>query len=287
MYDYLAVDRMIEATDKTIARLDREAFVKLNEGLGGVYERIAYSNVIKRIAESRGARSLLELQATYIAGIPGFNSVLLARDGFDVTITVHPRDYEDALHAWGMLGLLEKVKIVEWPDGTMTEFEDGQFDLVWNHLAFEHYQDPAQLVNEMARISKDVVMNLTLSPWNIGFGLHWLGHKILRKPWDHGFFRHTTIGAMERAHREVWLQHLESGGCDMPPWMDTVDAQMGGSMTYFDAYGRAGERWVWCSADPRCKDHWMVRLFWGWEKAVPEWFRRAVAHHLYVASVKR
>lgn len=74
----------------------------------------------------------------------------------------------------------------------------------------------------------------------------------------------------------------------MPPWMDTVDAQIGGSMTYADPFGKkAREAWIWCSADPKCQEHPLTKLFWDWEKAVPEWFRRLVSHHLYVASVKK
>lgn len=268
--------------------MNQTTYEKLNEGLGGAYERVAYSNIIKRIAKDRGCKSILELNATYIAGVPGFNSCLLAQSQnpeLDVTVTVHSRDYEDAKHVWELTKL--PVNLIELNDDLHTPFRDGQFDFVYNHLAFEHYQHPELLVSEMKRISRDVVLNLTLTPHNLGCVIHWLNHKLQRKEWDHGSFRQSTIKAMERVHGQCGLKHLESGACDMPPWMDTVDAQMAGSMTYMDNVPILKNEWVWCSIDPKCQEHRLVRTFCKWEKSVPERFRRLVAHHLYVASVKQ
>ena len=143
--------------------------IRINEGIGGAYERIAYSNMLKRLARQHNCRTVLELGATYIAGIPGFNSCLLAQDGFSVTVTVHSRDYADTLKVWENVPFKGETKIIEWNDNLKTNFSDGQFDLVWNHLAFEHYKNPVPLVEEMKRISKNLVVNLTLSPFNIGF----------------------------------------------------------------------------------------------------------------------
>jgi len=260
---------------------------EINEGIGGAYERLAYSAVIKKLAAEHGCRSILELGATYIAGVPGFNSCLLADAGFDVTILVHPRDLAETQAIWSTYKTPGKVTILEGSDLLSTQFSEGQFDLVWNHLAFEHYPQPQKLVAEMSRIAKKIVINLTLSPWNVGFPLHWLGHKLHNKPWDHGYFGHTTIAAMEKAHQQENLVHLESGGCDVPPWMDTVDAQLGGTMTYLDyAPGAIKKSWKWNSVDPKTQNHGLIKMLLGWEAAMPDWFRRCAAHHLYVASKK-
>lgn len=260
---------------------------RINEGIGGAYERIAYSNVIKRLAREHGCQTILELGATFIAGVPGFNSCLLAQDNFEVIVTVHSRDYEDTLEAWENAELKNKAKIIQLDKNIKTNFKDNQFDLVWNHLAFEHYRNPLPLVEEMKRISKKIVINFTLSPWNIGFPLHWIAHKLQGKKWDHGYFKNTLISTMEKTHRKAGLKLLESGGCDAPPWMDTVDAKMGDTMTYFDYTPKfIKKKWIWNSTLPECQNHWLVKLFWDWEKNFPEWFRRAVAHHLYTASLK-
>ncbi len=261
-------------------------YAKLNEGLGGAYERIAYSNMIARIARKLECKSILELNATYIAGIPGFNSCLLAQKGeFDISVTVHKRDYTDAQHVWSITGL--KSKLYLWEDDLCTPFKDRQFDLVWNHLAFEQQIDPYPLVKEMSRIANKAVVNLTLSPFNPGFGLHWLGHKLSGKPYDHGYIRNSTIGAMQKIHRQVGLKEIENGAADVPPWMDTVDAQMGNSMTYLDNYPKfMRSKWIWCSIDPECQTNWLTSLLWSWEAAMPSWFKKAIGHHLYVASAK-
>jgi SAM-dependent methyltransferase len=260
----------------------------INEGLGGAYERIAYSNILKRLAQENNCQTILELGATFIAGLPGFNSCLLAQAGFEVTVTVHSRDYKDTLAAWENSGLSHKAKIIQQDKNLSTEFKDNQFDLVWNHLAFEHYRNPLPLVQEMKRISRKAVVNFTLSPWNIGFPLHWLAHKLQGKKWDHGYFQNTLISTMEKIHREAGLEWLESGGCDAPPWMDTVDAKIGGTMTYFDyTPDFIKKKWIWNSTLPECQNHWLIKLFWDWEKNFPEWFRRSVAHHLYTASLKK
>lgn len=262
----------------------QDVYKKLNEGLGGAYERIAYSNVIKRIAKERRCKNILELGASFIAGIPGFNSCLLAQAGMNVTVAVGARDYEDAKHVWELTGL--KANLIKYDSLLHNNLPSKSYDFVWNHLAFEHYDPPTQLTNEMRRLSRDVVMNLTLAPYNLGFIMHWLTHKYQKKPWDHGAIKYTTIGAMKKAHEKTGLRLLETGSADVPPWMDTVDAQMQGSMTYFDAYSKkVRDAWVWTSIDPKCQNHWMTRYLWDEEQCMPKWFKTLVAHHLYVVSV--
>ena len=80
---------------------------------------------------------------------------------------------------------------------------------------------------------------------------------------------------------------IETGGCDTPPWMDTVDEQMGGSMTYLDHYPKGiRDKWVWCSANSACREHPIVKGLWSIEKSLPDWFKVLMSHHLYCASVK-
>lgn len=272
-------------TQKTYSEL--VDYIKLNEGLGGCYERIAYTNIIKKLAKKYNAKKILELNSTFIAGIPAFNSSILVQDGYDVTITVHSRDYIDAVDAWKTAHLYDKVKIIEWNDDFKTNFNEGEFDIVWNHLAIEHHKDPLPLLKEMARISNKLVITMTLSPFNIGFPIHWLVHKLCGKRWDHGYFKNTLISTMERIHRQVSLELIESGGCDVPFSVDTVDAKMGESMTYLDAMPKfIKDRWIWAAINPKCQTHWIVRFFWFLETRYPDWFRRATAHHLYTASIK-
>lgn len=263
--------------------MDKEVAAQLNEGLGGAYERIAYSNRIIDLARRYGCKSILELNATFIAGIPGFNSCLLAQAGYDVTITVNSRDYEDALKVWELTGL--KANIVKLDGDEISPFADNSFDFVYNHLAFEHKKQPVLLVKEMRRISRMLVMNLTLSPYNLGFMIHRVNHLIQGKPYDHGYARQSTIKAMVKAHEAVGLKVVETGACDAPPWQDTVDAQMSGSMTYMDNTPLKN-KWIWTSVNQECQNSALVKFLWGMEEDMPDWFRIVVAHHLYCASLK-
>ena len=268
------------------APVDLNNYKILNEGLGGAYERLLYSSMLHRIAQRFGCKRILELNATHIAGIPGFNSCVLSQAGYDVTVAVKERDYADTCHVWELTGL--KANIVKIDRATATSFKDKSFDMVWNHLAFDQYRDPKPLVAEMKRISKTAVVTLTLSPYNYGYWIHQLSHRMYKQEWDHGYPKLGTIAAQEKVHRELGLRVVEHGACDAPPWMDTVNAQIGESMTYMDAFPKAvRNNWVWCSADKRCQEHWMVKMFGGWEEEMPLWFKQLAAHHLYVASVKQ
>lgn len=274
--------------DEPIRESDKAIYSKLNEGLGGCYERVAYTNIMRRIMQEHKVKSILELNATYIAGVPGFNSVIFAQAGYDVALSVRPRDFEDTLDAWDLIGLRDRVRIIQLDTDMGTPFRDGEFDMVWNHLAFEQYKDPLPLVREMARVSNNLVMNLTLNPFNYGFLLHKFMHWQQKKRWDHGYAENALIPALQKIHKEAGLEFVEWGGCDCPPWADTVDEHFGGSMTYIDHYPKGvRDRWIWCSANPACREHWLVNLLWSWEKAMPSWFKIFMAHHLYLASEKR
>lgn len=261
-----------------------DLYKKLNEGVGGAYERIAYTRNILRIAKARGHRKVLEYEGSYIAGLPGFNSCLLARAGMDVTVSINPRDYPDSVHAWELLGLMwPNVHLIE-DDGTL-KLPEKAYDFVYNHLAFEHFEQPQVLLDEMARLSRDVVMNLTLAPYNPGFLMHRAVHTVQRKPWDHGCMGQMTIGALKKGHHASGLSLLETGAADVPPWIDTVDSRMAGSMTYAAAYGSwAANHWVWCSADPNTENKLLVKLFWHMEQEMPRWFQILVGHHLFAVS---
>lgn len=280
-------EKINSAGRKNIKFNGKVDYRKLNEGFGGAYERIAYSWILRQLANKYKVKKILELNSTYIAGVPAFNSSILVQEGFDVTITVHSRDYTDALLAWKIAGLSKKVKIVKWDNDFKTPFGKGEFDLVWNHLAVEHYKDPMPLLTEMGRVSKKLVVTMTLSPFNLGFIAHFIWHKSVGKYWDHGIIKNTLISTMERMHKKSGLKVIESGGCDDPPSPDTVDSKMGESMTYLDALPKSvSENWVWSAIDPKCKESRIVKFFWFMERSYPEWFRRLTAHHLYTASLK-
>lgn len=271
------------ANDVSVSRSG--VYELLSEGLGGTIERIAYTNVIDRIAQKYNCKSVLEMGATYIAGIPGFNSCLLAQRGYDVTVLVSPRDYEDTKEVWRLTRLKANIIKFDMRFPSVKLVQDN-YDLVYNHLAFEQQKDPIYLVDQMATLAKRVVVNLTLSPYNYGFFIHWLGHKMYRKPYNHGSMELAKIESMVKIHKQLGLKVIETGACDCPPWMDTVDGKIGNSMTYMDIFpSKIRNKWVWTTVNPECQNHKIVKRFIDWEEKLPFWFKKIFAHHFYCASL--
>lgn len=264
--------------------MQTEALRKLNEGFGGCYERIIFSKIISRIAKEYDCKSILELNATFVAGIPGFNSCILAQDSFDVSVAVSNRDYEDTCRAWELAGERNRAKIMKLEE---TSFTDNSYDLVWNHLVIDQYKKPETHTREMSKIANKVVINFMLNPCNFAYYLHVLQHKVNRIEWNHGYLRSSTIGAVSQAHKACGLEVIESGACDSPPIIDTVNGIIGQSTTYADNVPLLKDRWIWSAASKECQEHKLTRKVLEWEEQLPRWFKIFVsAHHLYCASKK-
>lgn len=254
-----------------------------DDGLGASYERLAIAKVIDRIARKTDSKNLLELNATFIGGVPAFNSYLLAKWGYDIAIAVCERDYQEAVEAWDSTGLINKIKIYKLKKTTeASDIFPKRYDLVWNHLIFEQYQDPSPLIEKMSRIAKKAIVTITLNPYNPGFWFHILDHKIFKKFWNHGFTRQMIIGSMVKAFKKQRLKIIERGGLDCPPWLDTVDFSIGGSMAYAKSVSK---EWVWSVAHPEFENNKIIRSLYKMEKTLPNWFKILASHHLYVAGV--
>ena len=61
-----------------------DLYNKYDDGLGGAYERLAIFHVLDRVCKINNVKKILELNATFICGVPAFSSVLLALAGYDV-----------------------------------------------------------------------------------------------------------------------------------------------------------------------------------------------------------
>lgn len=263
-----------------------DLFNMYDDGLGGSYERIALFRVLDNACRLYGVRKILELNATFICGVPSFNSALLAMAGYDVTITVHSRDYKQAQDIWKNAGLLDKVKIIEWNDDLKTPFESGSFDFVWNHLVFEQYDRPSPLglLLEMKRISRKLIYTSTLNPYGIGYWIHLFFHKMKNRPWDHGKRYFMTIKGMKEFYKKAKLKIIDYNGVDNPPWLDTGDSMIQGSMTYVK--NAVGKKWIWSILDPNIFEYRQIRILSNIEKNLPSWFKQLTAHHLYVIGEK-
>lgn len=259
---------------------------QFDDGLGGAYERIALFRVIDRWAKRFGLKTILEHNATFICGVPAFNSFLFAKAGYRVTVAVHSRDYRLAEKVWRESGYLPKIRLIRWDDDLDMPFKDNSFDIVWNHLVVEQYchPDPQPLIREMKRLSRKLVYTSTLNPYGIGCWIHLITHKIKNKLWNHGSFRFMQVKELKRIYEKTGLTPVDSGGVDCPPWIDTGDSQIQGSMTYVkNALGRL---WLWSLLDPLLIDHWPIPLFCWLEDNLPHSFKTFNSHHLYIIGKK-
>lgn len=263
-----------------------DLYNKYDDGLGGAYERLAIFHVLDRVCKRDNVKKVLELNSTFICGVPAFNSVLLVLAGYDVTILVHSRDYQEALSIWRGAGLLDRVKIIEHNDDLHTNLESNSFDLVWNHLVIEQYDSPSplDLLLEMKRLSRKLVYTSTLNPYGVGYWIHNFVHKAIKKPWDHGSIKFMTISGMSKYYKQVNLKIIDSNGVDNPPWLDTGDSMIQGSMTYVK--NAVGKKWLWSILDPDIASYLPIRILSNIENNLPRWFKQLTAHHLYVIGEK-
>lgn len=269
-----------------ISRKNWRLYDQFDDGLGGAYERIALFRLVDHYSKRYLVKNILELNATFICGVPAFNSFLLARAGYRVTVMVHSRDYPAALKIWKKAGDSPRVKIVRHDDDLKTPFPNNCFDLVWNHLVIEqyHHPNPANLIKEMKRVSRNLIYASTLNPHGLGYWIHLLTHKLKGKPWDHGSSKYMLTENLEKLFRKEGLEILGSGGIDCPPWLDTGDSQVQGSMTYVkNAFGKW---WLWSLLDPEVPQRSLIKLLWWLETNLPRGFKIGNAHHLYLMGRK-
>jgi SAM-dependent methyltransferase len=196
-----------------------------NEGLGLVYERFVLNDFLSALRGKYGLQTVLEAPLFGMAGVSGINSVALAQAGAQVTLV---DDHNERLAAveriWGELGLpVRSVCHEEW--GCLP-FPDGTFDLAWNWAALWYLPDPAALLRELVRVSRQVVFIAMPNRAQVGYLLRKYlpcaggrrgAHRPAGRPGCAALARHGHAGrrgtqaaglALEKANRPVQRQRL-------------------------------------------------------------------------------
>lgn len=260
----------------------------LDEGIGTVYERVVIDDYFRRLQADRGIRTVLESPADGVTGVPGINSLVFARNGGAVWLANPSQAMLDGARAvWERQGLIDRVRFARC-EVSDTSFDDDSFDLVWNYCMFERFRDPGPLVAEMKRVSRRHVLIMTQNVRNFGTAFHKVYHTACGLEWDHGYGEQMTLGAIRRALVAQGLRVEEEGTVDIPPWLDTWDMPLRGTLKQLLA--RVGRRWEWSlDAQGGSGDRGAsraVRVVRCLEANLPGWFRRSQAHHLYVLARK-
>ena len=270
----------------------RRYLTDYNEGLGLVYERFVLNDFLGNLRQRHRIQSVLEAPLYGMAGVSGINDVIFARRGVQVTMVDDtPERVEGVQRIWRD-DLQLPVNLVNIPpDGWgRLPFADRSFDLTWEWAGLWYIADPAGLLGELARTSRNLVF--VAMPNNIQVG-YWMRKLVI----DREFFAThdeswTDIGRIRRILEEAGVEIIGQGVLDVPPWPDTVMPasevlkRLGIRSRQLEAQF-TGEGWTWSTMayylgeQPDLYDR-VMQYAWLDHAALPWQVKSIWAHHRYL-----
>jgi len=270
----------------------RRYLTDYNEGLGLVYERFVLNDFLENLRQRHRIQSVLEAPLYGMAGVSGINDVIFARRGVQVTMVDDtPERVEGVQRIWRD-DLQLPVNLVNIPpDGWgRLPFADRSFDLTWEWAGLWYIADPAGLLRELARTSRNLVF--VAMPNNIQVG-YWMRKLVI----DREFFTThdeswTDIGRIRRILEEAGVEIIGQGVLDVPPWPDTVMPasevlkRLGIRSRQLEAQF-TGEGWTWSTMayylgeQPDLYDR-VMQYAWLDHAALPWQVKSIWAHHRYL-----
>lgn len=274
----------------------RKYLTDYNEGLGLVYERFVLNDFLEALRLRHGIQSVLEAPLYGMAGVSGINDVILAQNGVDVTMVDDnaerlagvERIWRDDLQ---LPANLVQIRPDQW--GRLP-FDDAVFDLTWQWAGLWYIGDPAGLLSELSRTSRNLVF--VAMPNNIQVG-YWMRKLII----DRDFFAThdeswTQIGRIRRILEEAGVEIIEQGVLDTPPWPDTVMPanevlkRLGIRSKQLEAQF-TGDGWRWSTMayymgeEPELRER-VMKYAWLDHAPLPWQIKSVWAHHRYLLGRK-
>lgn len=270
----------------------RRYLTDYNEGLGLVYERFVLNNFLAALAKRYAIRSVLEAPLYGMAGVSGINNVIFAQRGIEVTAV---DDIPERIHGVRRIwqeDLELPINLVRIdPNGwDRLPFADAQFDLTWQWAGLWYINNPAGLLAELARTSRNLIF--VAMPNNLQVG-YWMRKLVI----DRDFFRShdeswTNIGRIRAILEDAGVEIISQGVLDVPPWPDTVMPanevlkRLGIRSRKLEEQF-TGESWQWSTMayylgkEPELYDR-VMRYAW-LDRAPLPWQIKAIwAHHRYL-----
>ncbi len=264
-----------------------------NEGLGLVYERFVLNDFLLDLKARFHLETVLEAPIYGMAGVTGINSIMLAREGARVTLADDIPDRAQAVQRiWRELGLEPEMHVIDPQAWGQLPFADASFDLTWNWAALWYLPDPAALLRELVRTSRQLIFVAMPNPRQAGY---WMRKYVL----DKAFF--ATVDErwvdMERIRwhlRNEGATILATGVLDTPPWPDTVMPanqvlqRLGIRSAKLEAQF-TGESWEWntmayyLGQQPDLYDR-VIKYAWLDRAPLPTWLKGIWAHHRWVLA---
>jgi SAM-dependent methyltransferase len=193
-------------------------------GLGTTFERWALNRALESLRQEYVFEQVLEGPDDGMTGIPGLNSLGLARAGTQVTLLL-PDEARAGLarQAWAHYAPEAGARILAGRSAARLPFGNGEFDLAWNFNVINRWPTPEQLLAEMARVSRRYVLFFVPNRSNYGFWLHRLHHQAARQPWDHGPVELLQPDHWTKRLAAIGLQPIRTLWVDCPWWPDIID----------------------------------------------------------------
>lgn len=270
----------------------RQYLTDYDEGLGLVYERFVLNDFLDDLRRRYQIQSVLEAPLYGMAGVSGINDVILAQQGVDVTLVDDNAERLAGVERIWREDLRLPVNLVnisprQW--GRLP-FADHSFDLTWQWAGLWYIGDPAGLLRELVRTSRNLVF--VAMPNNIQVG-YWMRKLVI----DRDFFAHhderwTNIGLIRRILEDAGVTIINQGVLDVPPWPDTVMPaaevlkRLGIRSQQLEAQF-SGDSWRWSTMayymdeEPDLRER-VMRYAWLDHAPLPWQVKAVWAHHRYL-----
>lgn len=263
-----------------------------NEGLGVVYERFVLNDYLDKLIDRHHLRSVLEAPLYGMAGVSGLNSVRFAARGCELTLV--DNDWErlqGVTKIWAKLNL--RANFVWHGDFCQLPFAANTFDLVWEWAGLWYLPNAEQLLRELARVSRKLVLVAMPNKLQVGY----LMRKYLI---DRDFFptvdeRWVDINRIKRVLQDSGVLIIDEGVLDVPPWPDTVMPaaevlkRLGlKSKKLNDQFTGEGWRWstmaYYLGQEPDLRER-VMKYAWLDHAPAPWQLKTIWAHHRYVLGM--
>ena len=230
----------------------RKYLTDYNEGLGLVYERFVLNDFLERLRRQYGINSVLEAPLYGMAGVSGINDVILARNGVSVTMVDDtPERVEGVQRIWrDDLRLPAEILCIDPGAWGNLPLASKSFDLTWEWAGLWYIADPAGLLRELVRTSRNLVF--VAMPNNIQVG-YWMRKLVI----DRDFFaehdeRWTDIGLIRRLLEAEGVQRIWRDDLRLPAEVICIDPGAWGNLPLASNSFDLTWEWagLWYIADP-------------------------------------
>jgi len=192
-------------------------FQNENEGLGSSYERVILNQHLTRICQEHDVKTVLEAPIFGFTGISGINSMNMAQEGKEITLT---DDNSERLvmieKLWKECKLPVNLKYSE--NFTSLPVNDYEFDMSWNFSALWFVKDIESFLAELDRVSKKIILIIVPNRTGPGF----LMQKIMSKKTYKEVVNTDSIkySCFSRIMSNLGWKLAEERLIDCPPWPD-------------------------------------------------------------------